>query len=208
MPRPKKGDPELLLVSFCDIVTITTAALFMAMVVVIDQASKTPIFRPTPIAVATTNNAVFFECRKNQIFFIDQTNLLAMIEQDAEALGGKFQSTEQALRELLDRSIGDKYYKVDTRFLLLGEIALTPKPDVLGIAEAEVKLGTNQFTRILEKYNADREYVVFFVRDDSFPVFREARSHSVKKNFMVGWEFLELGEPITFVGAFAGVKTQ
>ena len=35
MPRPKKGDPELNLVSFCDIVTVICVALFMAMIVVV-----------------------------------------------------------------------------------------------------------------------------------------------------------------------------
>jgi len=88
--RPKAGDPELLLVSFCDIVTVTTAALFMAMVITIQEAMKVPVLKSTPRAksvaarkvagglssgsgegtgaVAIQKTPVYFECRGGMVF--------------------------------------------------------------------------------------------------------------------------------------------
>src|SRR5262245_22606522 len=73
--RKRKGEPELLIVSFCDIVTITTAVMFFVMLLVAQLASKVPVFRPTPRAKLTDKQPVFFECRGNEIFFLDKDGL-------------------------------------------------------------------------------------------------------------------------------------
>ena len=212
MPRPKKGDPELLLVSFCDIVTITTAALFMAMVVVIDQASKTPIYRPTPIATATTNEPIYFECRANQVFHIDKTNLASILHaamtNTVVQTGEKTGSGLGGMERLMQQDIGDRFYKVDPGYLLIGEVALIPRTNTIGIPVAEFTERTNAFTRQLIRIKPASQYLVFLVRDDSFPVFRKARELTVNSGYISGWEFLDRTEPITFAGTFAHVKTQ
>jgi hypothetical protein len=55
--RPKAGDPELLLVSFCDIVTVTVSALFMAMVITIQEAMKVPELKGAPRAKVMAKRA-------------------------------------------------------------------------------------------------------------------------------------------------------
>ena len=44
--RKKEGEPEMLIVSFCDIVTITTAAMFFAMLITVQESVKVPVIRP------------------------------------------------------------------------------------------------------------------------------------------------------------------
>src|SRR5437667_5852449 len=82
--RRKKGEPEMLIVSFCDIVTITTAAMFFAMLITVQEAVKIPVFKPTPRATITNKQPVFFECRANEVFYLDKEGLDAQV---AKALG-------------------------------------------------------------------------------------------------------------------------
>jgi hypothetical protein len=208
----KKGEPELLLVSFCDIVTITTAALFMAMVVVIDQASKTPIYRPTPIAISTTNEPVFFECRANQLYPIDHTRLanllqVALTNARAREPEGPDKSMK-AIASLLSQDIGDHYYAINPGFLMMNTVAISPRPNVQGITVNEMDEKTNRFATALGRLSRASQYPVFLVRDDSFAMFRKARELVVSSGFLSGWEFLERDEPITFVGMFAHIKVQ
>ena len=69
--RKPKEEPELLIVSFCDIVTITTAAMFFAMLITVQRAVKIPIYQPPPMAhIAKTPDGaekqpIFFDCRTN-----------------------------------------------------------------------------------------------------------------------------------------------
>jgi hypothetical protein len=106
MPKRKKaGDPELLLVSFCDIVTVITAALFMTMVVTIQEAMRVPVLKGTPLAnrgammrqqkvpgdfvqegteggsgpLIIAKRPVYFECRKQMIFPINYTSLFSQM---------------------------------------------------------------------------------------------------------------------------------
>ncbi len=210
MPKPRRGDPELLLVSFCDIVTVTTSALFMAMIIVIDQSSKTPLYRPTPISVETTNAPVYFECRDNQLFYIDRTNLLSILRKSAEeSKPAAGTNTTQVLGALLNRDIGDDVYRFDNRFLLLGEIALLPRTNATGLTVTDLdSKANNKFQKMLQRLNRENQYLVFLVRDDSFPAFRKVRDMAVNMGFISGWEFLEREEPITFVGALARIKAQ
>lgn len=210
MPRPKKEGPELLLVSFCDIVTVTMSSLFMALLVVIDQSSKTPSIRHTPIAETITNAPVYFECRANQVFPIDRTKLSEQLRDTtnnvAKAPGGtNALSSLTGLGQLMMQDIGDEYYQIDTRYLLLGQMALLPRTNAIGMKSAEV---TNKFGAVIAPINKDNQYLVFLVRDDSFSVFRKARDVSAKAGYRSGWEYLGRDEPITFVGAYARIKSQ
>jgi hypothetical protein len=102
--RPKAGDPELLLVSFCDIVTVITAALFMTMVITIQEAMRVPVLKGAPRAsravavrpamvqqgdsmsestgvdggsapVAITKKPVYYECRQQMVFPVNYAEL-------------------------------------------------------------------------------------------------------------------------------------
>ena len=210
MPKPKKGDPELLLVSFCDIVTVTMSSLFMALLVVIDQSSKTPSIRNTPIAETVTNAPVYFECRANQVFPINRVKLAEQLHNTTNAVakapgGTNTLSSLTGLGKLMRQDIGDEYYQIDTRYLLLGQMALLPRTNATGMKSADV---TNKFGAVIASINKDNQYLVFLVRDDSFSVFRKARDVSSKAGYRSGWEYIGRDEPLTFVGAFARIKSQ
>jgi hypothetical protein len=210
MPRPKKEGPELLLVSFCDIVTVTMSSLFMALLIVIDQSSKTPALRHTPIAQAVTNMPVYFECRANQVFPIDRAKLAEalknMTNSVAKAPGGSNTlSSLSGLGQLMMQDVGNEYYQIDTRYLLLGQMALLPRTNATGIKSADI---TNKFGAVIAPINKYNQYLVFLVRDDSFLAFRKARDVAVKSGFLSGWEYLGREEPITFVGTYARIKSQ
>lgn len=212
MPRPRKGDPELLLVSFCDIVTITTAAMFMAMIVVIDESSRIPAIRPMPMMHETTNAAVYYECRQNEVFYIDRDELARIFTDSSTKFLAEHQSAAGSvgvLSDMMHQDIGNDIYRIDDRYLMMGALALLPKEGQKGTTIDELNKSTNNvFRQTMAGYDPAAQYFVFLVRDDSFAVFRKARDIVTSKRFSSGWDFLEREEPITFYGNFSRIKAQ
>src|ERR1700733_2182768 len=132
--RIKKGEPELLIVSFCDIVTITTAALFFCLVVTVQEAVKVPVFRPTPLAKVSSKQGIFFECRNDQLFFVDKAGLDDQVEQLMSKLnpGVRGGDLESFLKAIQGKEVGNAYYTVDPRYLLVGRMGLEARPGVPG----------------------------------------------------------------------------
>ncbi len=210
MPQKRNEEPELLLVPFCDVVTVTMASLFMALLVVIDQSMKTPTIRNTPIAETITNWPVYFECRANQVFPVNRVKLAEVLQNTMNDVaktpgGSNTLSSISGLGQLMMQDIGDEYYQIDTRYLLLGQMALLPRTNATGIKSAEV---TNAFGEAIASISKDSQYLVFLVRDDSFSVFRKARDIATKTGYRSGWEYIGRDEPLTFIGAFAHIKSQ
>ncbi len=206
----KKNDPELMLISFCDIVTVTCVALFMAVIIVIWEALKTPEIRATPLAAATTNAPVYFECRNNQVYPVNRDAFLQQIKESAARRSGTGagSNAEQGLQRLMQLDLADEYYKVSNNHLLVGLVALQPRPEAAGLSE-EVAVSTNGlFLRTLRERSPDSHYVVFFVRDDSFPVFRKVRDLAAKAGWNSGWEYLDRTEPLTFAGIMGRIGSQ
>lgn len=208
--RIKKGEPELLIVSFCDIVTITTAALFFAMLITVQQAVKIPIFRPTPRAKITSKQGVFFECRTNQLFFVDKAGLDDQVEKLMSALnpGVRGGDLESFLKALQGQEVGNAYYKVDPRFLLVGRMGLEARTGVPGATVVDLDNPNSNFQAILSQLDKDRQYIAFLVRDDSFTVFRKARQIADTAGFDTGWELLGIDEPIKFGEGGTAIGTQ
>lgn len=199
MPRPKRGDPELLLVSFCDIVTIVVAALFMAMVVVIDQTSRIPSIIPIPEVKDTELKPVYFECRNRMIFPIDRAGLWKVFQTNASA----FRSNEGAtmVERLAKLDVGDQYYRIDYGLAMMGMMGLVPRPAAKGIAEAEIKASTNNpFSSLLAVMDKNSQYCVFYVREDSYSIYRACRSLCIGRKIHQGWEYVAMDEPLTFEG--------
>ena len=199
MPRPKRGDPELLLVSFCDIVTITTAAMFMAMIIVIDESMKIPVVGPTPMVEASTNAPVYFECRNNMVYPIDREGLFKVFQAKAEEF--KSFTGDDMGERLAKLDAGNEIYRIDHGLAMMGWMGLQPRPDVKGVTMEDVRDSeTNAFYKALATLNPNKQYCVFYVREDSFPVYRVCRDLCLKRTIQQGWEFLDRNEPITFEG--------
>ena len=209
--RIKKGEPELLIVSFCDIVTVTTAALFFAMLITVQEAVKIPVFRPTPRAKITSKQGVFFECRTNQLFFVDKAGLDDQVESLMSRLnpGIRGGDLESFLKAIQGQEVGNPYYRVDPRYLLVGRMGLEARPGVPGETMSDLENANDgKFQAILSQLNKDRQYIAFLVRDDSFNVFRKARQAADAAGFDTGWELLGIDEPIKFGEGGTAIATQ
>jgi len=210
MARIKKADPELLLVSFCDILTISISALFMATIVTVFEATKVPELSMVPMAMATEKTAVFFECRSNEVFAVDLGRLQ---EQVAEVLKSVDPAASRGgmadmLKVIQGRQITNQYYRVNPSYLLTGTVALQPRPDATGETFDQIQRPVSKFQLNLREIDPARFYVAFLVRDDSFDVFRKARETADKIGFDVGWELLGADEPIKFGAGGTALKPQ
>ena len=208
--RIKKGEPELLIVSFCDIVTITTAALFFCLVVTVQEAVKVPVFRPTPLAKVSSKQGIFFECRNDQLFFIDKAGLDEQVEQLMSKLnpGVRGGDLESFMKAIQGQEVGNAYYKVDPRYLLVGRMGLTPVPGAMGETPSALEAANSKYQASLALLDKDNQYIAFLVRDDSFNVFRKARQVADSLGFDTGWELLGIDEPIKFGEGGTAIGTQ
>ena len=204
--RKPKEEPEMLIVSFCDIVTITTAAMFFAMLITVQRAVKIPIYAPPPMAHivkapdGSEKQPVFFECRNNQVFYVDKIALDEKVAQMLSTLTPGMKSGDPTgfVKAISGNEIGNEYYKVAPSYLLAMIMALEPKPDARGDGFDALIDPNSTFQKWLRKFNANTTYLVFLVRDDSFPIFRQARDTADKTGFDCGWEMLDRFEPIKF----------
>jgi hypothetical protein len=190
----------MLIVSFCDIVTITTATLFFVLIITVQEAVKIPIFRPTPRAAITDKLPVFFECRGNEVFDIDYDDLKKETENLLSSINPSVRGGDlgEFLKVIQAKEIGNAYYKVNPNYLLTGIMALEPRPDVPGEGTNQLEKANSKYQAALAALDGKTQYVAFLVRDDSFNVFRKARELADKGGFSTGWELLGQDEPIKF----------
>jgi len=146
--------------------------------------------------VQTDNRrGVFFECRSNQVFFVDKEWLEKKVEQRMNTMESGVNSIPRLFRD----EIANEYYKVLPAFLLDMTLAFEPKPGTRGDDLAQLKQPDCRYRTVLSKLNERNNFVHFFVRDDnSFPVFRQARAIAQNNRLETGWELLTSDEPLKF----------
>lgn len=120
----------MLLVSFCDIVTITICAMFMAMIIVIDEASKIPVVSPVPVLHSTTNAPTYFECRDNMVYPIDLAGLMDTFKRYASEFKKNAGGTDA--EKLMALDVGNDYFRLDPGLAMMGIMGLLPKPGIKG----------------------------------------------------------------------------
>ena len=196
----------MLIVSFCDIVTITTAAMFFALLITVQEAVKIPVYQPPPMAhVAKTPDGrekqpVFFECRDDQVFYINKVELDEKVEHMLSVLSPNMRSGDPTtfVKAISGNEVGNKYYKVIPSYLLAMMMAIEPKPGVLGDDSVSIHEPNSDFQKYLRSCNRDAQYIVFLVRGKSFEIFKKARRAVDTLGFDIGFEMLEENEPIKF----------
>ena len=205
----------MLIVSFCDIVTITTAAMFFALLITVQEAVKIPVYQAPPMAhVSKTLDGheklpVFFECREDQVFFINKVELDEKVEQMLTSMSPNMRSGDPTrfVQSLSGTEVGNKYYKVMPSYLLAMMMALEPKSGVRGDDADSIKDPNSEFQRYLRTCNHDTQYAVFLVRGKSFAIFKQARKVADRLGFDIGWEMLDENEPIKFGTGGSAVPT-
>jgi len=205
----------MLIVSFCDIVTITTAAMFFALLITVQEAVKIPVYQAPPMAhVAKAPDGreklpVFFECRDDQVFYIDKVELDEKVEQMLSALSPNMRSGDPTgfVKAITGNEVGNKYYTVVPSYLLAMMMALEPRPGVRGDDGDSIQDPNSPFQRYLRSCNKDTQYAVFLVRGKSFAIFKKARKVADRLGFDIGWEMLDENEPIKFGTGGSAVPT-
>jgi hypothetical protein len=164
------------------------------------EASRSPSSGPPVRAVPTNQRPVFFECRGNKVFFIDKDGLDAQAAElmstlDPNVKGG---DRSQFLKAVQSKEIGNENYKMNLTYWQVGLMVLEPRADAPGESREQLDKTDGRFQAALSRFDPKGQYVTFLVRDDSFGVFRKARSIADKQGFNTGWELLGADEPIKF----------
>jgi hypothetical protein len=213
MPRrrkKKKAEFEMLIISFCDIITISTAALLLALFVTVQLAVKIPTFRPTTRSTPSSKQPIFFECRNDQVFFIDKAGLDEQVEELMSKLtpGVRSGGIEGFRKSIEGQEVGNLYYKVDPRYLLVGKLVLEIRAGTSGEGAGDLENPNSKYLATLTLLDKDKQYIAFLVRDDSFAVFRKARQVADRLGLDTGWELLGIDEPIKFGAGGTTIGTQ
>jgi|GEM_PF-1924029 len=159
-----------------------------------------PLFKPLPRPVRANKQPVFFECRNNEVCFIDKEGLDKQVAAVLSTLSlpTKQDDIQQFLKAMQGREIGNEYYKVNPTYLLAAIMAVEPRADVHGDSVADLDKPDAKFRATLAQLAARSQCVTFLVHDDSFTAFRRARSLAGQAGFETGWELLGSDEPIKF----------
>lgn len=154
----------------------------------------------TPKAIATHKSPAFFECHKDQVFYVDKDGLDSQVAKLLSSLGGNFRGGELApfLKLIQGQDIGNEYYKVDPKYLLVGVMALEAREGGRGETANQLEATNSKLRAALAQIDPQNQYVAFLVRDDSFNVFRKAREFTDRQGYDTGWELLGSDEPIKF----------
>ncbi len=115
---------------------------------------------------------------------------------------------ESFLKALQGQEVGNAYYRVDPRYLLVGKMGLEVRPGIAGEMITELDDPNSKFQAILSQLDKRQQYIAFLVRDDSFTIFRRARQIADTAGFETGWELLGIDEPIKFGEGGTAIATQ
>lgn len=189
----------IVLDSFLDIMTCMLGVLMLIILLTSIDASQIKILIPTPFAHATEKKPIYLECRNGSLFLVPLVELREKAEAELKRIVDEAQGDSlQMLAALSDARVRDEGYEVDLRYALVGQVALTPLPDAKGyvIQSAAQETASTWFGRILTGLDKQKEMLAFFVRDDSFDVFKRARALAWAHKVEVSYELLSASDPI------------
>jgi hypothetical protein len=199
----KNRDTGISLDSFLDILTCLQGVLMLIIITTGIDAAQTKVMVATPIELAGNEKPIFIECRNNQLFKVPVVEARQAIEQkQLEVLKARRSATNvvDVLESVGDADIDIGDYLVDFSRYLSGQIALIPKPDVVGYSftAAESENANTWFGRIVAEMDKDNERINFLVRDDSFDVFKLARVVAWTQKIKVTYSLIPRNEPLIF----------
>ena len=206
MSRRRKGGDEEEFNSFIDIMTCLAGILMLIILLVIVQVQEVRVVIPTPMVRVSGKAPVYVECRSNMLYRVDLPRIKERVEtvmsdlRDVSEKDGQLDKT-RFLRELGMAKVEEGPYLIDLSYYLAGQFAVRPNPDVQGYeltsVEEEITRG-GWYRDLLRAMNSKQEILAFIVRDDSFEVFRKARSIAWVEKVDASWELQPHNEPIKF----------
>jgi hypothetical protein len=213
--------------SFLDTLTNTVGvlmfvSLFMSLIAVQSGKARTVVTVLTPLVTETSKKPRFFEVRANQVTYIDDENVDGQIEDFLGKMSCKKPEKTKNTDDILLKS--DYELQVQEYQLCLGDRAARlknfrpktshyqvklvdpksyawqyePIKNAQGDSVASLAQKNSEFSKVLAKFNPQKDYLAFIVRPDSFEAFRQARQLAWQQGFNVGWEPQNPDDPIGF----------
>ncbi|MEM8828742.1 MAG: hypothetical protein AAGE96_05225 [Cyanobacteria bacterium P01_G01_bin.19] len=196
--------------SFLDILTNTVGVLmFISLFVTLiatGGSSKTKITIQTPLSSSTDKESLWFEIRDNKVSYL---NLRKVREEELEFSG----NLPNCNKPLTSTDAPDYSFRQDNYTSCLSSVlgrqsnftattqdynvrvvenglslVFNPKSNQVGETTSQLIEPSSQFKQVLSQNNANRDYLIFIVRPDSFEAFREARKQAWEAGYEVGWE--------------------
>lgn len=206
MGRGKKQKEPEKFNSFIDIMTCLSGILMLIILLVIMQIQEVRVLIPTPMEYQSGKAPVFVECRNDRLYRVQMDQIKEKIEAAVSELTRKATDAEGRLnqREFLKQlgllQVTEGGHLIDLSYYLMGQYALRPGEGVEGYPLTDIKKEkeTDWFGSLLASVDKEREMITFIVRDDSFEVFRNARSLAWIANIEVSWYLVSATEPIKF----------
>lgn len=157
-----------------------------------------------------SRSPVYFECRDNEIFYVDKAGLDKQVQQLLQDLPTEARSgdIQRFIKAISDKDAGNKYYKVVPTYLLTAFLALEPRPGVRGEDPASLQQANSEFKMTLEALDQKHQFVVLFLRDSAFGVFRAARQEARRAGLETSWELYASDELLKFSGCSARASGQ
>jgi hypothetical protein len=154
-----------------------------------------PVVAPQIRVVPNAAHTAYFECRGNQLFYIDKDGLEA---QATVALADKPPAGAQSPSEPLVTPISNANYIADPAFLSMSMLRLRLRSGAQGEGVGDLDRPDSEFQKTLQKLNRTEVSIVFMVRDDSEPVYEKARQIAEAAGFQTSLHNVAAGSPIMF----------
>lgn len=200
--------------SFLDVVSNVVGVLVLVAIAVILNARDVKIDLGAPVVRAPpqASTRVIFECSRGRIYRLDDQGLHKIsdvyTEQHPAAKKRSFTPTER--QRLFERDdVGNALYRIKIPDAESSALQLELRETAAGENSLEILAAGSAFRAELAPLTPATHWVFFIVRNDSFEMFRGARTLAVAQGLSVGWDPKQSGAPLYFGDeAPGGVSTQ
>lgn len=202
--HPRRRPFEVSIDSLLNIAVCLLGALILIIIATGVGTSETNVVIPTPIEQHTNKRPIYIECRGNELFLIPIEELTSAASRAAQAArAASAGSEDDFLRRIAQATATNEFFRADLRHYIATAgkfLAVTPLPGAHGYPLPDYLSETEDgwFATLLSRMNRTSETLLFLVRDDSFPVFKNARLLAWQSGADVSFELLTSTEPISF----------
>lgn len=205
----QKG-PSMDLSSFQDIMTCILGILILIILLTGIDASQIVMLVATPCQARDDDKRpVFFECRNNQLFRIDQEKLKKICDEKTTELFERVGGDEtEFLKQAGTTSINIDGQRLDFALSLTGRYLLYPDDSAEGYTLPEKfrdETADMWYGSQLANLDPTKQFICFFVRPDSFTLFQKARSLAWLRDFNIACELQQPRNPI-ILGDMSGER--
>jgi hypothetical protein len=149
--------------------------------------------------LADSKSPVFFECRNQQLFSISLDALKkACADKTAELKAQANNDENEFLKLAAQTTLDVDGQRIDYTYTLLNKYVMSPIPEANGYLFEKYLNETDDmwFGAKLVALDPEKQSIYFFVRPDSYKIFKQARAVAWIKTISARWELLDEKDPI------------